>query len=94
MQMANPLHPGRLILVALDGESVTEAARCMGIARCSLSRVINGKASISPDMAYRLGKYFGSSTALWLNMQNQYDIWAVEHRTVQPTVIPRAAAKF
>ena len=93
MPMANPVHPGRLILVALDGESVTTAARCMGIARCSLSRVINGKASITPDMAYRLGKYFGSSTGLWLNLQNQYDIWAVEHREVQPKVIPRSEAK-
>lgn len=89
MKMAKPPHPGELILVALDDISVSEAARCMGVARCSLSRVINGKASISPDMAYRLGKYLGSTTELWLNLQTQYDIWEIEHRANQPNVIPR-----
>ncbi|MBO7174110.1 MAG: HigA family addiction module antidote protein [Burkholderiaceae bacterium] len=91
MKMANPPHPGELILVALNGESVTEAARCMGISRCSLSRVINGKAAVSADMAYRLCKYLGSTTDIWLNLQTQYDVWLVENRPEQPKIIPRSA---
>ena len=77
MAMKNPPHPGRSIkdscLNAL-GLSLTEGARVLGVARHTLSRVINGQAGISPDMAFRLEKAFGSSADVWLRMQAAYDL--------------------
>lgn len=93
MRMAKPSHPGELILIALGDVSVSEAAKCMGLARCSLSRVINGHASVTPDMAYRLGQFLGTTTELWLNMQMQYDVWRIEHREEQPNIVPKACIK-
>ncbi len=89
MQMKKPSHPGALILEALAGMTISDAAKHMGVARASLSRIVNGHASVSPDMAYRLGKFLGTSTELWLNLQRQYDVWAVDNRKSQPTIIPR-----
>ncbi len=72
-----PPHPGRSIKDAcLDalGLTVTEAAQVLGVARHTLSRVINGQSGISPDMAIRLEKAFGSSAEAWLRMQAAYNL--------------------
>ncbi len=77
MAMKNPPHPGRSIKDAcLDPLTltVTRGARVLGVARHTLSRVINGQAGISPDMAIRLEKAFGSSADAWLRMQAAYDL--------------------
>jgi len=77
MPMKNPPHPGRSIKDAcLDalGLSVTEGAKVLGVARHTLSRVINGQSGISPEMAIRLEKAFGSSADTWLRMQTAYDL--------------------
>ncbi len=77
MPMKNPPHPGRSIKDAcLEplGLSVTEGAEVLGVARHTLSRVINGQAGISPEMAIRLEKAFGSSADSWLRMQAAYDL--------------------
>ena len=77
MPMKNPPHPGSAIkydcLEAL-GLSVTAGARVLGVARPTLSNVINGKAAISPEMAIRLEKAFGSTADAWLRMQAAYDL--------------------
>ncbi len=69
MTMSNPPHPGRSIrencLDPLD-LSVSEAARVLGVARHTLSRVLNGHAAISPEMAIRLEKAGWSSAEFWL----------------------------
>ena len=54
--------------------NITEAAAHLGVSRNSLSRVINGLAGISPDMAIRLNKAFGSSDEIWVRMQAGYDL--------------------
>ena len=75
--MKNPPHPGRSIKIdCLDplGLSVTEGAKILGVARSTLSRVINGQASITPEMAIRLAKAFGSTPESWLKMQQAYDL--------------------
>lgn len=80
--MHNPPHPGFTlrddILPAL-GLSVTEAAAELGVARPSLSRVLNGRAAISPGMALRiegwLGVEHGGRADLWLAQQMVYDLW-------------------
>ena len=77
MPMKNPPHPGRAIkfdcLEPLD-LSVTEGARILGVSRPTLSSVINGKAGISPEMAIRLEKAFGSTADVWLRMQAAHDL--------------------
>src|SRR5712692_1742001 len=77
MPMKNPPHPGRSIKDAcLDALnlSVTEGAKVLGVARHTLSRVINGQAGISPEMAIRLEKAGWSNADHWLRMQAAYDL--------------------
>jgi antitoxin HigA-1 len=78
-----PSHPGEIlredVLPAL-GISVTEAARELRISRQMLHNVLNGKASITPEMALRLGKFCGNGPTLWLRMQQARDLWDAERR--------------
>jgi len=77
MPMKNPPHPGHSIRDAcLDslGLSVTEAAKVLGIARHTLSRVLNGHAGLSPEMAIRLEKAGWSNADHWLRVQTAYDL--------------------
>ena len=72
-----PPHPGLLIRnICLEplGLTVTEAAKVLGIARKNLSAILNGKANISPNLAIRLEKAFGSSADAWLNKQIAYNL--------------------
>jgi addiction module HigA family antidote len=77
-QMFNPPHPGEIIkelcLVPLE-LSVTEAAEALGVSRKTLSSILNGRAGISPEMAIRLSKAFGTTPKSWMNQQAQYDLW-------------------
>ena len=75
--MNNPPHPGRSIRVnCLEplGLSVTGAARGLGVARHTLSRVLHGHAAISPEMAIRLEKAGWSNAEFWLRLQAAYDL--------------------
>jgi addiction module HigA family antidote len=85
--MKHPPHPGRSIKIdCLDplGLTVTEGAKVLGVARSTLSRVINGQASITPEMAIRLSKAFGSTPETWLKMQQAYDL--AEMRTKEAEI--------
>jgi len=83
-RMFNPPHPGETlredILPAL-GLTVTDAAQQLGVTRAALSRVLNGRAAISPDMALRLEAWLskqkggGPSADSWLREQAAYDLW-------------------
>ena len=89
--MHNPLHPGQIVKDALiDGAnlSVTEAAQRLGISRTALSRLLNGHAGISPEMALRLSKLFGTSIETWINLQAQYDTWMISKRSKKIKVEP------
>ncbi|MDO9002841.1 MAG: HigA family addiction module antitoxin [Aquabacterium sp.] len=85
--MFNPPHPGLTlrddVLPAL-GLNVTQAAEQLGVSRVALSRVLNGRAAISPEMALRieawLGKDRGGDARHWLRMQGEYDMWQAEQR--------------
>ena len=76
MPMKNPPHPGGIVkdCIADLGLSVTDAAKVLDVARPTLSRVINGKSAISPEMAIRLSIAFGSTAEMWLRMQTAYDL--------------------
>ena len=79
--MHNPPHPGETlkedVLPAL-GLTVTQAAEQLGVARVTLSRMINGHAAISAEMAIRLAQWLGGSAEIWLRLQLQYDLWHAE----------------
>jgi antitoxin HigA-1 len=83
MPMLNPPHPGeglREDVLAPLGLSVTETAKALGISRKTLSEVVNGKASITPDIAVRLERAFSAPPAeMWLRLQAAYDL----HHAVQ-----------
>lgn len=89
MAMKNPPHPGELLredVIAELGLSVTEAARRLGMSRVAFSRVINGKAAISPDLAIRLERAGAGTARGWLAMQTNYDLaQALKHE--QPRVV-------
>jgi antitoxin HigA-1 len=77
MPMKNPPHPGRSIRTAcLEplGLSVTGGAKVLGVTRQTLNNIIHGKSGISPEMAIRLSKAFGSTPETWLRMQVAYDL--------------------
>jgi addiction module HigA family antidote len=73
--MHNPPHPGLVVREYLGEMPVSAAAAHLHITRVTLSRVLNGKAGISANMALRLAAAFGTSPELWMNMQAQYDLW-------------------
>jgi addiction module HigA family antidote len=77
MPMKNPPHPGSLVrfecLEPLN-LTVSEGAEVLGVTRQTLNNVVNCKSGISPDMAIRLSKAFGSTPELWVMMQASYDL--------------------
>ena len=81
MRMHNPPHPGEVLReLCLEplGLTVTDAAEALGVSRKTLSAILNGRAGISPEMAIRLSRAFGTSAESWLNQQMQYDLWVAE----------------
>lgn len=86
--MKNHPHPGELlredVLLPL-GIEVTDAAQRLGMSRTTLSRVINGRAGISPDLAIRLERAGVSTARFWMTLQTNYELAQAEQRT-QPTV--------
>jgi addiction module HigA family antidote len=81
MKMHNPPHPGEVLkALCLDplGLSVTRAAEALGVSRKTLSAILNGRAGISPEMALRLSKAFGTTPESWLNQQMHYDLWLTQ----------------
>jgi addiction module HigA family antidote len=88
-RMHNPPHPGEVLqdtVVSAAGISVSELARKLGVSRVTLSRVINGRAAVSADMALRLAAALDGSAESWLQMQAAYDLWhaAKKRRKVEP----------
>ena len=84
--MKNPPHPGRSIqenCLEPLGLSISDAARGLGVARHTLSRVVNGHAAISPEMAIRLEKAGWSNAEFWLRRQTAYDLAQARQRQDQ-----------
>jgi antitoxin HigA-1 len=83
MAMKAPAHPGSIVKGCLDdlGLSVTDAAHVLDVTRPTVSKLVNGRAAISPQMAVRLSKAFGSTPEFWLRLQMNYDLSQVYRRT-------------
>jgi addiction module HigA family antidote len=98
MPMKNPPHPGlsvRINCLEPLGLSVTDGAKALGVSRQALSRLINGKAGVSTDMAIRLAKAFGTTPDIWIRMQAAYDVAQARSRAAAIDVKryrPRTAA--
>lgn len=77
-----PTHPGELVAEAVEaiGLPIAAAARELGVTHQTLHRIIAGKAAITPEMALRLGRWYGNGPGLWLRMQEAYDLWHAERR--------------
>ena len=85
MPIHNPLHPGEIvheILIEGAALSISQAATKLGVNRTTLSRLLNGHAGLSPDMALRLTMLLpDTSITMWLNLQRDYDIWYITHHS-------------
>jgi addiction module HigA family antidote len=94
MPMKNPPHPGRIIrrdCIEPLGLTITAAAKVLGVTRQALNNVVNGKASISPEMAVRLSKAFGGSAEMWVRLQSNYDLAQVRSEDIDVKRYPRAS---
>ncbi len=73
-----PTHPGGILkrhyLEPLS-LTVTELSKILGVSRKTLSKIVNEHGSITPDMALCLSKAFNTTPELWLNLQQNYDLW-------------------
>ena len=86
MAMHNPSHPGRIIRQRLiedeDGhriDSVAVVAERLGCHRNTLNRVLNGSASVTPEMALALEQIGAGSAEFWLSMQANHDLFQLRH---------------
>ncbi|TVP59561.1 MAG: addiction module antidote protein, HigA family [Halomonadaceae bacterium] len=85
--MTDPPHPGELLredVIAELGLSVKETAERLGMSRVALSRVLNGRAAISPDLALRLEMAGVSTARAWLGMQVNYDLAQARQHSQPP----------
>jgi len=88
--MFNPPHPGSVLREYLQGVPVSDAAKHLRVTRATLSRILNGSAGISADMALRLSDALGTTPELWSGMQAQYDLWLASRKRRKK--IPRLTA--
>ena len=81
-----PTHPGEVLredVIIPLGLTVTEAAKRLGVTRKTLSALINCKASLSPEMAVRVGKATKTTPESWLYMQAKLDLWIAEQKPLE-----------
>ena len=83
MLIHNPPHPGLVVKRTLINGAeltITEAAQILGVGRVTLSKILNQKSGISPEMAVRLSLALNTSSEMWMNMQSIYDLWQAEKK--------------
>lgn len=87
MHQHNQPHPGTIlretVLLPL-GLSVSEVAERLSMSRPAISRVLNGRAGISADLAIRLEMAGASTASFWINLQGNYDLWLARQRPQSP----------
>jgi addiction module HigA family antidote len=95
LELLDPIPPGEILYEEFMkplGLSANQLARDIDVPPGRISEIINGKRSITADTALRLGKYFGVSPEIWLNLQVDYDM-RIARRTIWPNVEPRVRAR-
>ncbi len=79
-----PVHPGGVILrecIEPLGISISAFAEQLGVSRKTLSKIVNERGSVTPDMALRLSRVLGTTPTVWLNLQTKHDLWVAQHET-------------
>lgn len=79
-----PTHPGKIIredYLRPLGMTINELASGLGVSRKTLSKILNGRGAVTPDMALRLARAFNTTADFWLNLQKNYDLWEAEHKS-------------
>lgn len=77
-----PTHPGGILKrhylepLAL---AISQAASALGVSRKTVSKIVNERGDVTPDMALRLARVFGTTPELWINLQKAYDLWHASH---------------
>ena len=77
IQMKNPSPPGDILKHEfLDPLEMSEGqlAKRLGVPRTRIERLVKGTTSMTPDTAFRLAQFFGTTPQFWLNMQTNYDV--------------------
>jgi antitoxin HigA-1 len=95
MAMKTPSHPGLLVrheCLEPLGLTITAGAAVLGVTRKTLSEIVNARAGISPEMAVRLAKAFGSTARVWLDMQTAYELSRIDPAQIdvkpyKPTIL-------
>lgn len=91
MNKRKPNHPGVILkhhYMAPLNLTVTEVADALALSRKTLSKIINGHAAITPELALKLSKAFNTSAELWLNLQQAYTLWEVAHISSEWQKVP------
>lgn len=87
-QMHNPPHPGEILRdTVLQEMTITEFAQRLRVSRVALSRVVNGHAAVSAELAIRLAAALGGSAETWLRMQVSHDLWQAQKKK-RPKIAP------
>jgi addiction module HigA family antidote len=88
--MHNPASPGELLREFLGDRTVTELAEHIGVARATISRILNGRTAVTMDLSIRLGEALALSPDFFSKAQLQYDLW-IERQKKRPKIRPLAA---
>ena len=92
MPLKSPPHPGLTIrhdCIEALGLSVTKAAEVLGVTRQALTNVLTARSAISPEMAVRLEKAFGSTAQTWLRLQGNYDLSQIDRDEIEVGYVRR-----
>jgi addiction module HigA family antidote len=94
-KLLDPIPPGEILMEEFMrplGLSINALARALAVAPNRISAIVNGKRAITADTALRLGKYFGTSPEIWLDLQSDYEL-RVARRTVWTRIEPRVRTR-
>jgi len=92
--LLEPIHPGEILLEEFLkplGISINRLARELGVPPGRIGDIVNGKRSITADTALRLGRFFGVSAEIWLNLQADYDLRVAQRKSgaeIERRVVP------
>ena len=94
-KLLDPIPPGEILreefMRPLD-ITVSALARDIGVPANRISQIVNGKRAFSADTALRLGKYFGVSPEIWLDLQSEYEL-RLARRTTWKQIEPRVRTR-
>ena len=95
VRMRKPTHPGEVLredVIKPLGMTVTEASKRLMVTRKTLSALLNVRASLSPEMAVKIGRATGTTSESWLYMQAKLDLWVAEQKGTKVGELKHAVA--